>query len=312
VLVRTDALAINYRDLMVIRGESGWRPERPVVPVSDAAGTVTAVGAGVTRFEVGDRVSAMFLPYWRSGPLTAEVYHSPTGGPVTPGMAAEYVVLDEGHAEAVPRTLDAAQAATLPIAALTAWHAVAGRCQVGAGDTVLVHGTGGVALFAMQFAIALGARVAVTTGSPGKAARVEDLGAALTVDYRRSDVAAEIMEWTGGRGADHVIETVGGENLNVSLRAVRIGGSVAFIGLLGGLRADVATYQFVTRNVELHGVETGSAEMYRAMSGFIDEHRLVPVIDSAFPFADLRSALRYLEGGGHLGKIVITMPHLTR
>lgn len=306
VLVRIEAVSLNYRDLLVINGESGWRPQQPVVPVSDAAGTITDIGADVTRFAVGSRVSAMFLPHWRSGPLTAEVYHSPTGGPVTPGMLAEYVTLDQDRVEAVPQTLNAAQAATLPIAALTAWHAVAVRCKVGAGDRVLVHGTGGVALFALQFAAALGAQVAVTTSSAQKAARVAQLGAARVIDYRRDpDVAQEILDWTDGRGADHVVETVGGANLNQSLRAVRIGGSIAFIGLIGGVSAQVSTYDFVTKNLELHGIETGSAQMYRDMARFIDEQRLVPVIDSIAPLDEIRPALHRLAAGGHLGKIVL-------
>lgn len=305
VLVRVDAVSLNYRDLLVVEGTSTWRPERPVVPISDGAGTIVAVGADVSRFSIGDRVSAMFLPHWRSGPLTAQVYHSPIGGPVIPGMLAEYVAVHEDAVEAVPVSLTSEQAATLPIAAVTAWHAVAVRCRVTRGDTVLVHGTGGVALFALQFAAALGARVAVSTSSPEKAARVARLGAALTINYRTSDVAREVLDWTDGRGVDHVIETVGGENLNQSLRAVSIDGSIAFIGLLGGTNAAINTYEFVTKNVSLYGIETGSAEMYRDMCRFIDDHRLVPTIDSVLPFADVQTALRRLASGRHFGKIVL-------
>jgi NADPH:quinone reductase-like Zn-dependent oxidoreductase len=307
VLIRIEAVSLNYRDLLVINGESTWRPTQPVVPVSDGAGTITAVGAEVNRFAVGDRVSAMFLPHWRTGPLTADVYHSPTGGPVTPGMLADYVTLEQDRVEAVPRTLDVLQAATLPIAALTAWHAVAVRSRVGPGDRVLVHGTGGVALFALQFATALGAEVAVTTSSEQKARRLPGLGAIRVIDYRRDpDVAQQILDWTSGRGVDHVIETVGGANLNQSLRAVRIGGSIAFIGLLGGVSAPVNTYDLVTKNIELHGIETGSAEMYQDMAKFIDKHRLVPVIDSVAPITEIRAALHRLAGGGHFGKVTLT------
>jgi NADPH:quinone reductase-like Zn-dependent oxidoreductase len=248
----------------------------------------------------------MFLPHWRSGPLTAEVYHSPTGGPVTPGLLAEYVARHEDTVEAVPQTLDQAQSATLPIAALTAWHAVAVRCRVGPGDRVLVHGTGGVALFALQFAMALGAQVAITTSRDEKAVQARQLGAALTIDYRRTaDVAQEVLGWTDGRGVDHVIETVGGENLNQSLRSVRISGSIAFIGLIGGTSAPINTYEFVTKNVTLHGIETGSAEMYRDMRRFIDDTLLTPVIDSVLPLTEIQSALRRLASGQHFGKIVL-------
>ena len=306
VLIRIEAVSLNYRDLLVINGESTWRPDRPVTPISDAAGTIVAVGAEVTRFAVGDRVVPMFLPHWRTGPLTAEVYHSPTGGPVNAGMLADHVALDQDHIEAAPATLGVDQAATLPVAALTAWHAVAVRCRIAAGDHVLIHGTGGVALFALQFAAALGARVIVTTSSAPKAARLAALGADHVVDYRRSpDVAEQVLDWTAGRGVEHVIETVGGTNLNQSLRAVRIGGSIAFIGLLAGLSAPINTYEFVTKNVDLHGIETGSAQMYRDMARFIDDHHIAPTIDAAAPFSDVRTALHRLAAGGHFGKIVL-------
>ncbi len=305
LLVRVEAVSLNYRDLLVIRGEQGWRPPQPVTPISDAAGTVAAIGPGVTRFDVGNRVSPMFLPHWRTGALSAETYRSPVGGPHAPGVLADFLVLDQDHVEAVPSTLDAAEAASLPIAALTAWHALAVRCVIRPDDRVLIHGTGGVAMFALLFATALGARTAVTTSSPVKAGRLADLGADLVIDYHHSDVVEEVLEWTGGRGVDHVVETVGGANLNHSLRAVRIGGSIAFIGLLAGLSAPINTYELVTKNVELHGIETGSAQMYRDMARFIDAHGIKPMIDSVAPVGDIQDALHRLENGDHFGKIVL-------
>jgi NADPH:quinone reductase-like Zn-dependent oxidoreductase len=306
VLVQLRAWSLNYRDLLVIRGESTWRPAAPVTPISDGAGTVSEVGAGVTRVIPGDRVSAMFLPFWRSGPLTEDVYHSPTGGPRQPGVLADYVVLDQDHLEVVPRSLDDSEAATLPIAALTAWHAVVVRCKVRPGDRVLIHGTGGVALFALQFSVALGAEVIMSTSSRTKAQRVIELGAARAVDRRTTpDVAEAVLDWTGGRGAEHVIETVGGENLNRSLKSVAIGGSIAFIGLIAGLSAPINTYEFVTKNVDLHGIETGSAEMYRDMASFIDRHQITPVIDDVLPVTDVQAALHRLARGDHFGKIAL-------
>ncbi len=189
VLLRTSALALNYRDLLVIRGEGGWRPERAIVPISDAAGVVEAVGAQVTRFRPGDVVLPTFLPRWRSGPLTAEAYTLPTGGPVNRGMAAELVTVDEEEAIRAPGTLDATRAATLPIAGVTAWHALR-RTGIAPGEVVLIHGTGGVALMALQIAHAAGAKVVVTSGSEQKRARARALGARHTIDHRRQDVAA--------------------------------------------------------------------------------------------------------------------------
>jgi NADPH:quinone reductase-like Zn-dependent oxidoreductase len=306
VLVQLKAWSLNYRDLLVIQGESTWRPAHPVIPLTDGAGVVTQIGDGVTRLVPGDRVSAMCLPYWRSGPLTQDNYHSPIGGPKEPGMLADYVVLDQQHVEIVPHSLDDHEAATLPIAALTAWHAVATRCRVRPGNRVLIHGTGGVALFALQIAVALGAEVIVSTSSEPKAKRVVELGASQAINRGATkDVALDVLEWTGGTGVDHVIETVGGGNLNLSLRSVKIGGSIAFIGLLAGVSAPVNTYDFVTKNVDLHGIETGSAEMYRDMASFIDERRIKPVIDDILPVTDVHAALHRLSTGDHFGKIVL-------
>ncbi|MCP2635199.1 NAD(P)-dependent alcohol dehydrogenase [Microbacterium sp. HD4P20] len=304
VLVRIGALSLNYRDLLVIEGEGGWRPESSVVPISDAVGTVVAVGDRVTRFSEGDRALPVFLPFWRDGGLTAETYHSPVGGPVNRGMLADYVVVDEQEAVRPPSHLDDAGAATLPIAGLTAWHAVT-RTAVGAGDTVLIHGTGGVALFAAQIAIAKGARVIITSSSPDKRSRAERLGVVAALDYRNEDVAARVSELTDGAGADVVIETIGGTNLNLSLEALRIGGRIAFIGLIEGLTAEVSTYMLVTKNATLHGIETGSRAMLEQLVEFTEEHELIPIIDSAYDLDDIRDALKHLKAGNHFGKIVL-------
>lgn len=306
LLVQVTAQALNYRDLLVVNGVDSWRPHGPVVPLSDGVGVVRAVGDEVSRFAPGDRVSAMFLPRWRSGPLNRDIYVSPVGGPVNRGMLAEYVLVDEHEAARTPQSVTDAQAATLPVAGVTAWHAVARRSGVRAGDTVLVHGTGGVALFALQFAAALGARVAITSSSEAKLARVKRLGAELAVNYRTTDVATEILAWTHDEGVDHVIETIGGDNLNLSLRAVRIGGSISFIGLIAGFSAAVNTYEFVTKNLSIHGIETGSHEMYQEMAAFIDEHGIRPIVDSVQPVGQVQAALAHLEQGGHFGKIVLT------
>jgi NADPH:quinone reductase-like Zn-dependent oxidoreductase len=306
VLLRVAAVALNYRDLLVIKGAAGWRPARPIVPISDAAGVVEAIGAGVTRFRPGDLVLPTFLPRWRTGRLTAEAYTLPTGGPVNRGMLAELVTVDEEEAVLAPSTLDATAAATLPIAGVTAWHALE-RTGVSPGEVVLIHGTGGVALMALQFARAAGAEVIITSGSEHKQARARALGAHHTIDHRREDVAAEVRRLTGGAGADVVIETVGGSNLDVSLDSLRVSGRIAFIGLLAGLKAEVSTYKLVTTNATVHGIETGSRQMLEDLVAFVDAHRIVPTIDSVHPSGSVRSALRHLEAGNHFGKVVVTI-----
>jgi NADPH:quinone reductase-like Zn-dependent oxidoreductase len=301
------AWSLNYRDLLVIDGVEGWRPSADVVPVSDGVGVVVAAGPQVTRWRIGDRISATFLPRWRVGPLTRDDYTSPVGGPVNRGMLADYVLVDQDEAARAPGSLTDAQAATLPVAALTAWHAIGRRSRVQSEETVLIHGTGGVALFALQFAIALGARVAITSSSDTKLARVRTLGAAETINYRaHSDLAERVLEWSGPDGVDHVIETIGGDNLNLSLQAVKVGGTISFIGLIAGQTANVNTYDFVTKNVTLHGIETGSREMFEELGAFIDEHRVEPVIDSTFPVDQVVDALAHLRSGRHFGKIVLT------
>jgi NADPH:quinone reductase-like Zn-dependent oxidoreductase len=308
VLARISALSLNYRDLLVINGVGGWKPPRPVVPISDAVGTIVAAGERVTRFRVGDRISAAFLPQWRNGPLRSDSYVRPVGGPINRGMLAEFVAIDENEAVRTPHSLDDAHAATLPIAAVTAWHAVARRSRVRAGETVLIHGTGGVALFAAQLTLALDGIPIMTSSSDEKVSKLQALGVANTINYRTTpDVGQEAVKMTHGVGVDHVIETIGGENLNVSLAAVKIGGTISFIGLIAGLGAQINTYEFVTKNVTIHGIETGSQEMYEEMADFVDNHNVSPVVDSVFSVDQLHDALRRLEQGKHFGKIVIAV-----
>ena len=305
VLVQMAAVALNFRDLLVVNGAAGWKPEAARIPVSDGAGIVVAAGRDVTRFRNGDRVAGIFLPQWLDGELTAETYVSPLGGAVADGVLAEYRVFDEQSVVALPDHLTAIEAATLPVAGLTAWHAVR-RSRVGRGDSVLIEGTGGVSLFALQFVQELGGRAIVLSSSDEKLERVRELGAAETINYSRIPAwEDEVLAKTGGRGVDHVIEVVGGENLNRSLRAVRVSGTISFIGLLAGLAAPIETYHFVTRNVRLHGIETGSRAMFEDMNRFIEQRGLRPILDTVYRFADFPEALRRVESGSHLGKVVV-------
>jgi NADPH:quinone reductase-like Zn-dependent oxidoreductase len=306
ILVRMTAASLNYRDLLVVKGVDRWKPPAPRIPVSDGAGEVVAVGRGVSRWKAGDRVVGQFLSNWLDGELTAEKGSSPLGGAAADGVLAEHVVFNEEAAIKIPNNLSDVEAATLPIAALTAWHAVTRRAQVRSGESVVIQGTGGVSLFATQFAHALGARPIVTSGSDGKLEKARALGASATINYKKfPDWEEQVLELTDGAGADHVIEVVGGENLNRSLKAIKVSGTISFIGVLAGLSAPINTFQFIAKNVRLHGIETGSREMFEEMNSFIESRQIKPVIDRTFAFSEAREALGYLESGAHFGKVVL-------
>jgi len=304
VLLRISALSLNFRDVLVVNGVDTWKPESPVVPISDAVGTVLRAGDDVRRFRLGDRVLPIFLPKWRTGALTAENYVLPVGGPVNRGFLAGFVVVDEQEAVRAPHSLPDVEAATFPIAGVTAWHAVA-RTGVGRGDTVLIHGTGGVALFALQIAHAMGASVIITSSDDVKLERARAMGACATINYRSEDVAGAVRRVTRGRGVEAVIETVGGRNLDLSLEASAVGARIAFIGMIGGQAASVDTYRFVQRHVTLNGIETGSREMLENLVTFVDKNKIRPVIDRTFPAGDVQTALGHLQRAGHFGKVVL-------
>jgi NADPH:quinone reductase-like Zn-dependent oxidoreductase len=307
VLVKMTAVSLNYRDLLVIKGIESWKPAAPRIPISDGVGEIVALGEGVSRFRTGDRVAGIFLPKWLDGELTKEKYVLPLGGAANDGVLAEYVSFDEQAVVKIPKNLSDEEAAALPVAALTAWHAVVRRSNVQPGETVLIQGTGGVALFATQFVRAVGGLPLVISSSDEKLEKAKKLGASSIVNYKQfPDWEERILEITNGKGVDHVIETVGGENLNRSLNAVKLSGTISFIGLIAGLSAPINTYQFVTKNVRLHGIETGSREMFEEMNRFIEEKQLKPVIDKTFVRDEIQEALKYLESGRHFGKIAIT------
>lgn len=307
VLVRVRAVSLNYRDLLVVKGV--WRPASPRIPASDGVGEVVAVGEGVTRFRTGDRVAGIFLPGWIDGDVTPEKLQTPSlGGVGLDGTLAEYVSFGEGTVVRVPEHLSDEEAATLPLAAVTAWHAVIRRSGVKRGDTVLVQGTGGVSLFSLQFAHMAGARVIVTSSSDEKLRRAGGLGAVHGINYKESpDWDERVLEITGKRGVDHVIEVVGAENLTRSLNAVRMSGSISVIGLLGGTSAQIETFGFVEKNVRLNGIYIGSREMFEEMNQAITEHGLKPVVDRVFAFDEVQDALRYLETGSHFGKVCVRL-----
>jgi NADPH:quinone reductase-like Zn-dependent oxidoreductase len=305
VLLQMNAWSLNRRDLLMVTGIYNPKLRRPVIPVSDGVGTVIAVGPDVTRVKVGDRVAGAFMQSWIDGPLTDADSRSALGGAID-GLLAERVVLHEDGVVQLPAHLTNEEAATLPCAAVTAWHALVTEGRIKAGDVVLVQGTGGVSIFALQFARLHGARVIATSSSDAKLARLRELDASDTINYRATPAWEErVRELTGSVGVDHVVEVGGAGTMSQSLRAVRAGGQVSCIGVLSGVGGEFNPLPILMRGIRLQGVFVGSRAMFESMNRAIDLAKLRPVVDRVFPFAQAREALHYLESGAHFGKIVL-------
>ena len=304
VLVRVRAVALNYRDLLIVRGLYNPKLPMPRVLASDGAGEVVAVGPGVTRFRQGDRVAACFMQGWLGGELDEPASRTALGGDID-GMLAEQVVFHEQGWVKLPEHLSFEEGATLPCAAVTAWHAVV-ECGIDPGDTVLTQGTGGVSLFAVQFARAAGARVLITSSSDEKLKRARELGAHEGINYRTTpDWDKRVRELTNRRGVDQVVELGGANTLPQSLRAVRTGGRINLIGVLAGADGQFNPLPILMKGVRMQGIYVGSRAMFEAMNRAISLHGLRPVIDRVFDFADAPAALKHMESGAHFGKIVI-------
>ena len=307
-LVRVRAASLNYRDLAVLMGVYPGPPATGnLIPLSDGAGEVVAVGEGVTRVKPGDRVAATFFQTWVDGP--PEPGTVALGAAPADGMLAEYVALHEDGLVPVPQSLSFEEAATLPCAAVTAWNAlmVSGR-PIKPGDTVLVLGTGGVSIFALQFARAAGARVLATSSSDDKLARAGRLGASGLINYRATpDWEQEVLKLTAGRGVDAVVEVGGAGTLARSFQAVGYGGKVALIGVLAGRSGDTAPHPLMFKAASLHGIFVGNRRMFEAMLAAMSVNAIKPVIDRVFAFADAPEAYGHLTAGRHFGKIVIAL-----
>ncbi len=307
VVVRVRAVSLNYRDLVVIKGGYGPRQKLPLIPLSDGAGEVSAVGTGVKRVKVGDRVMGCFAPAWQEGPVTQEKVDSSLGCYVD-GVLTEQVLFSEDALLPIPAHLSFDEAATLPCAALTAWNALFVADHLQPGATVVVQGTGGVSLFALQFARMAGARVIATSSSDLKLTRARDLGASAGINYKTTpDWDKEVRKLTDGRGADHIVEVGGAGTFNRSLGCVRLGGMISMIGVLAGASAEVRTTLILFRAVRVQGIFVGSRAMFEDMNRAISAHRLQPVLDRVFPFEEAPAALRHLESGAHFGKVVISI-----
>jgi NADPH:quinone reductase-like Zn-dependent oxidoreductase len=305
-LVRLRANSLNYRDLVVASGGYGRQVKLPMVPLSDGAGEVVEVGPQVTRVKPGARVAAIFMQTWLGGPVREENSKSALGGAID-GMLAEYVALDEDGLVPIPEHLSYAEAATLPCAAVTVWNALVAAGGVRAGDSVLVLGTGGVSVFALQIARLHGARVIATSSSDEKLARMIALGASDGINYRQTpEWGRSVLELTAGVGVDHVVEVGGAGTLPQSFRAVRYGGRISLIGVLSEPGGQVDPRLLMVKGACLQGIYVGSRDMFEAMNRAIALHQLRPVIDRVFPFVEAPEAYRYMKAAGHFGKIVIS------
>jgi NADPH:quinone reductase-like Zn-dependent oxidoreductase len=306
VLVKMRAASLNYRDYMTVQGTYNPKMRRPLVPLSDGAGVVEEIGSEVTRFKKGDRVCACFMQQWIDGPATKEKGNSALGGAMD-GVLREYVAFSEQGLVHTPASLTDEEAAALPCAAVTAWHALFEHTPLPPGAAILVQGTGGVSMFALQFALEAGFRTILTSSSDDKLVRARQLGAHETINYKTTPNWDELArKLTGGEGVDHVIEVGGSDTVSRSLRAVRAAGVVSVIGVLSGVDPAVSPVSLLMNSVRLQGIYVGSRAMFERMNRAIEFHRIKPVIDKTFPWSEIKQALRYMESQQHFGKICLT------
>ena len=302
VLIQMHATSLNYRDLITVQNGAA---QPGLVPNSCGAGTVIDVGEGVTRFAKGDRVVPMFFQKWLNGPPTAEGLSSALGGPID-GCLREQMALHEDGLTRIPDYMSFDEAATLPCAALTAWRGLVEEGGLIAGETVLVQGTGGVSIFALQFAKLFGAEVILTSSSDEKLARGRKLGADHTINYRQTpNWAEEARRITGGRGVDHIVEVGGANTLQQSIEAVALYGHIHLIGVLSGFSNPLNVAEMFRTNAHFHGITVGSRQMFENMLRAMTLHETHPVIDSHYGMSDAKAAFMHMEQGGHFGKIVI-------
>jgi len=310
ILVKVAAVSLNYRDLLLIEDGLGFAAKAdPFVPASDAAGVVVAAGAAVTRFKLGERVISTFIPGWIDGPGfgTAREPNYRTLGGAMQGVLSEYVVLDQDWAVKAPESLDDVEASTLPCAGLTAWTALVERGRLHAGQTVAVQGTGGVALFGLQIAAAHGADVIVVSGNDDKLERAKALGARHGIDRNKEDWVEAVYRLTGDRGADHILEIVGGAHLGRALQAAAVFGRVSLIGVLEGFDISGHFAPLALKHLTVEGIQVGHRKALEDFVRAIDQTGIKPVVDAEYAFADLPAALDHLARGP-FGKIVMNIP----
>ena len=307
IVVRVRATSLNYRDLITVKHGGLRGLTLPLVPLSDGAGEIVGVGDGVTRVDMGDRVAGIFFQNWLAGGPNAAHQASALGGALD-GMLAEQAVLSEDGVVRIPDYMSYEDAATLPCAAVTAWQSMVSLGNMKAGDTVLILGTGGVSIFALQFAVAAGARSIVTSSSDEKLERASALGATHVINYKTTpEWGKRVLELTDGVGVDQVVEVGGAGTLVQSMEATRVGGMIGLIGILAGTDGEVNPIPVLMKSLRLQGVYVGSREMFEDMNAALTANRIKPVIDKVYPFEEARGALELMESAAHFGKIVVTV-----
>jgi NADPH:quinone reductase-like Zn-dependent oxidoreductase len=304
-LVKVVACSLNYRDLAIARGSYRLPVVANLIPLSDGAGEVVEIGAGVRRVKIGDKVAGNFFQRWSAGEPGPDTHQSAVGGSID-GMLAEYVVLEEDGVVEIPAQLSLEEGATLPCAGVTAWHAMIEHARLIAGKTVLLQGTGGVSILGLQLAKAMGITVIITSSSDDKLARAKQLGADHGINYKTTpdwDKAAKNL--TDGQGVDCVVEVGGAGTIAKSFASIRVGGRISLIGNLSGPATELNPGLIIARRANVQGISVGSTAMFEAMNRAIAANQIKPVIDKVFNFDEVRSAYQHMASGTHFGKIVI-------
>ena len=306
IAIRVKATSLNYRDLMTVKYGGMRGLNLPLIPLSDGAGEVAAVGEGVTRVKPADRVAGIFFQNWLAGGPDASRVAAALGGSLD-GMLAELVILPEDGVVKIPDYMTYEDAATLPCAAVTAWQSMVTLGNMKAGETILILGTGGVSIFALQFAEAAGLRTIITSSSDEKLERAKQLGASDAINYKTTpEWGKQVLELTDGVGVDQVLEVAGAGTLVQSMEAARVGGFIGLIGILAGTEGEVNPIPVLMKSLRLQGVYVGSREMFEDMNAAMEINQIKPVIDKVYPLEEAQEALKLMEGASHFGKIVIT------
>jgi len=307
VSVKVEAVALNYRDLMMIRGQYDPRLKMPLIPCSDGAGEVIAVGEGVENLKVGDRVCSTMIPDWQGGKPSASLLHTTLGGPVD-GMLAEVVVLPQQAFMKIPDNLSYQNAACLPVAGLTAWSALVTEGEIKPGGSVLLLGTGGVSMMALDIAKKLGVDITITSGSDGKLAHAQDRGADHLINYKENPKWSKAVRAIHPEGVDVAVEVGGDGTFDQSVRSVCNGGRVAMIGVLAAENKPVNLIALLMRQIRVQGILVGSRGAFADYIAFVEKHNIVPCIDTTFiGMGQIRNAFKLLASGEHIGKIVVKL-----